>query len=517
MADGQDWRSQSFRNQLVAQIDDAIRQAGPHISKTSQEMETHVHNKAKSKEEYLALVARLILHIKDSNKDKQQPRQQQQMMMGQPAGRQMGQMNPQMAGRPIQDPINALTNLTRPMQQQQQGMPHMMQHRPMQMSAAQIRFQQQQMQQQKPQLQRQDAFIVTSPQTNPVQSQPLPASAANLPFQSQPQTMQRQVPQMPQHMSQVPSPAQICSPAVFTAPSPQSMVAPSPVNRGAVGVLSPGAALNTPGNPGSVGAAPSPSNQRINDEQIYMEKLQQLSKYVGPLSKMVDRLEKDESQKLEHLKMKNLLDILTDPTKRVTYATLEKCEIVLEKMGKHVTQSQPQTSSSVFESLYESIASNIQSPSINHSLQRTFGPAISAFFGPAIKAPVEPCKKRRKLEEDKKEGLSNVLQGEIARLHSRFHISVDSLQHSSNTSVHLICKLDDKNLPSVPPLIVKIPKTYPQGTPECDTESEGYNSTPFFQNIQKHLEQSLLNMSNKYSLSSLLYSWEMSVRRSCED
>ncbi|KAI8491666.1 mediator complex subunit Med15 [Branchiostoma belcheri] len=72
-------------------IDDAVRAAGNPTSKSSMEMENHVFQKAKSREEYLALVARLILHVRDSQTKKDQQRQ---------------------GGGPQQDPMNALQNLT---------------------------------------------------------------------------------------------------------------------------------------------------------------------------------------------------------------------------------------------------------------------------------------------------------------------------------------------------------------------------------------------------------------------
>lgn len=49
--------------------DDAVARSGMPTSKNSMEMENHVFQKAKTKEEYLAFVARLILHIREMSKD----------------------------------------------------------------------------------------------------------------------------------------------------------------------------------------------------------------------------------------------------------------------------------------------------------------------------------------------------------------------------------------------------------------------------------------------------------------
>uniref|UniRef100_UPI003AB020EE E3 SUMO-protein ligase ZBED1-like n=1 Tax=Centroberyx gerrardi TaxID=166262 RepID=UPI003AB020EE len=60
-----DWRSPYFRQKVVAQIEEARIKAGTANTKSSNDMENHVYVKAKSREEYLSLVARLIIHFRD--------------------------------------------------------------------------------------------------------------------------------------------------------------------------------------------------------------------------------------------------------------------------------------------------------------------------------------------------------------------------------------------------------------------------------------------------------------------
>lgn len=93
MSGPEEWRTQSFRQSVIARIDEAIRQYGMNTSRNSIEMENHVYMKAKTREEYLGFVARLILHVREMNSKK--------------TGMQAGQ--PQAGGMP--DPINALQNL----------------------------------------------------------------------------------------------------------------------------------------------------------------------------------------------------------------------------------------------------------------------------------------------------------------------------------------------------------------------------------------------------------------------
>ncbi|KYO31633.1 mediator of RNA polymerase II transcription subunit 15 [Alligator mississippiensis] len=81
-----DWRSANFRQKLVSQIDEAMRKAGVAHNKSSKDMESHVFMKAKSRDEYLSLVARLIIHFRDIHNKKSQAS--------------------------VSDPMNALQNLT---------------------------------------------------------------------------------------------------------------------------------------------------------------------------------------------------------------------------------------------------------------------------------------------------------------------------------------------------------------------------------------------------------------------
>lgn len=93
-------------------------------------------------------------------------------------------------------------------------------------------------------------------------------------------------------------------------------------------------------------------------------------------------------------KMKKLLEILSNPQQRMPLDTLIKCEIVLEKIDFKRGDSSVPTSSAphlpfkephVFHSLLEAVSNNLQSPVINHTLHRTFGPTLDALFGPEIK------------------------------------------------------------------------------------------------------------------------------------
>ena len=81
---------------------------------------------------------------------------------------------------------------------------------------------------------------------------------------------------------------------------------------------------------------------------------------------------------------------------------------------------------------------NIKKPLFNHTLQRTFGPAVAALTHNPYKQCSPPSYKRKFEDETQ---VSEVLQGEIARLDPRFKVQLDPLQHFGSKTVHLICKL----------------------------------------------------------------------------
>ncbi|XP_056005140.1 mediator of RNA polymerase II transcription subunit 15-like isoform X2 [Ostrea edulis] len=602
-----DWQSEPFRTKVVAQIEDAVRSSTSPMTKSSIEMENHVFQKAKTREEYLALVARLILHVKEMNANKDKPKG--------PGGMGMAQgMPPGAAGmsQPMPDPIGALQNLTAqgigPVGQQgmmNQQQVHLQQQR---LLLHQQQQQQRQMQMQRPQLERQDAFLVTSAQHVQSMAQPLPANSVGMTYQQampgggmqqpgmqqggmqqggmqqgggmqqpgmqqggmqqggmqQPGMQQTDMRQPGMQMtsmgmqhgmqqqraqattmggisqaslsqaSQLPYTQQVqpgsvlsSQQAVHSPKPPQSissmMMSPSP--QGMVNnprVPSP-RVLNTPGGPNS----PSPNTPRSHEEQAYLDKLRQLQKYIEPLKRMINRLTtgKDEESKKDISKMENLLKILTDPSRRLPMATLLKCEQVLDSLEMSssktsgigsvpsATPTITTTPMHMCQPLLDAVATNMKSPMFNHALQQTFGPAMTALFGAPIRAPSPPPKKRKREEEE--EEIPHILQGEIACLGGRFRVNLDPTQHSHSKDIHLVCKIDDKNLPCVPPISVKVPELYPDVSPQCDSMAQEYESSPFLSSIQESLSRLLLHMPSKFTFTELMDKWEMSIRRAC--
>ncbi|KAL9708070.1 hypothetical protein quinque_011588 [Culex quinquefasciatus] len=297
----------------------------------------------------------------------------------------------------------------------------------------------------------------------------------------------------------------IPSPALIPSPSPQMGSVP-PRNIG----QSPGSNLNTPGQPG--GAAPSPLNPQ--EEQLYREKYRSLTKYIEPLKRMIAKMENDDHDKIG--KMKRLLEILCNPTCRIPLETLYKCEAALTSQLGSIRETP------LNNPLVEAVSANLQSSLGNHTLQRTFRPCLEALFGPDIKNLPTPAKQPRLAVDDPQSSslsggqeIPHILQGEIARLDQKFKVSLDQCAIGGTKTIKLICWLDDKHLPCVPPIAVTIPDEYPFTSPTCSLIEQEYNATPFLVQVQQSFLARICKLPEMFSLSHLLDTWEMSVRQAC--
>nr|KAF6311962.1 mediator complex subunit 15 [Pipistrellus kuhlii] len=648
-----DWRSAAFRQKLVSQIEDAMRKAGVAHSKSSKDMESHVFLKAKTRDEYLSLVARLIIHFRDIHNKKsqasvsaqlqlqqvalqQQQQQQQQFQQQQVALQQQQQQQFQAQQNAMQQQFQAVVQQQQQqLQQQQQQQQHLLKLHHQNQQQIQQQQQLQRMAQLQLQQQQQQALQAQPPMQQPPMQQPQPPPAQALPQQlqqmhhpqhHQPQPQPQQPPAAQNQPSQLPPQSQtqplvsqapalsgqmlypqpplklVRAPMVVqqpqqppvqqqtapTAQAPQIVGSGVQVSQNSLTMLSspsPGQQVQTPqsmppppqpspqpGQPSSQpnsnvssGPAPSPSsflpspspqpsqspvtartpqnfsvpspgplNTPVNpssvmspagssqaEEQQYLDKLKQLSKYIEPLRRMINKIDKNEDRKKDLSKMKSLLDILTDPSKRCPLKTLQKCEIALEKLKNDMAVPTPPPppvpptkQQYLCQPLLDAVLANIRSPVFNHSLYRTFVPAMTAIHGPPITAPVV-CARKRKLEEDERQSIPNVLQGEVARLDPKFLVNLDPSHCSNNGTVHLICKLDDKDLPSVPPLELSVPADYPAQSPLWIDRQWQYDANPFLQSVHRCMTSRLLQLPDKHSVTALLNTWAESIHQAC--
>ena len=298
---------------------------------------------------------------------------------------------------------------------------------------------------------------------------------------------------------------------VFISPSPTSNPVPSPVGgrAGLVGVPSPGqGSVNTPGQPMQPSPG-GPSNQM--EDKAYTEKINSLKRFI-PLLK--DQIDKAGDQK--EGKMMKLLDILQNPEKTVTMEILQSCENVLEK--RFSTTSQSVHKEDAVKVLMEGIRETLNSRNPGSIFHKTLAPALQKLNYCPI--PLPPLPKKRKLEQTKKDPnvpkISFVVQGEVARLSSRFKVNLDtSSPRSEKDDLTLTCHLDDTNLPCVPPLTLTVPEKYPRLPPIATLSHLEYSATDFLKLVKNYFLKRQKNLPLSCSITMLLDTWEMSIRHAC--
>ncbi|KAK7602242.1 hypothetical protein V9T40_009683 [Parthenolecanium corni] len=301
----------------------------------------------------------------------------------------------------------------------------------------------------------------------------------------------------------IPSPVMVPSPNnTLQVPSSSGLVsvmrqagsAPVPSPTGSV-------TLNTPGNP--LQMTPSPLSA---DEQAYRDKIKQLSKYIEPLRRMISRFGNGDHENV--IKMKKLLEVLSSTGQRSSLEVLLRCEAVLEKMDlKGMSEMKEQ------HPLVEAISVTLQSANPNHTFHRTFESVMATLNGKPLKSLPRPLK--RKYVEEPTQDIPEALQGEVARLDQRFKVSLDPVHQKSSKCVYLLCWLDDRHLPCIPPVQITIPEDYPNSSPKCNLSNYEYGATKFLQMIQKALQLRISKLPSKYTMSQLLDIWENSVRETC--
>lgn len=258
---------------------------------------------------------------------------------------------------------------------------------------------------------------------------------------------------------------------------------------------------------------------------MYVEKLKQLQKYIEPLSRMINKQEKN-SKDLS--KMKSLRDVLMDPARRLPMPTLLKCEDVLQSWLDKPSQTPPTTRSDqhMCQPILDAVAANINSPMMNHTLKRTFNEALRTLDGD-YRVPPNVCSKRPRAQKANESvsiepdiRVPELIQGEIARLGSKFKVTVDFSRSSNSGALHLVCRLEDPSMPAVPPIRLLVPGTYPKEGPEweswdCETNNNSPETTTlnFLDRLKPCMETHINNaMDHNETISAILTAWERSVR-----
>jgi len=324
---------------------------------------------------------------------------------------------------------------------------------------------------------------------------------------------------------------------------------------------------------------PSPQNeehkmklQKLGQLAKFIEPLKSM---IGKIEESED-IHQNQQNKKEVAKIKHLLEIISEPSSvgRVTLDTLIKCENVLVKMDLKIPRqmdSQPksdpqpvlqqlhQTQTSVpscssgnlCQPLIDVIQTNIKKPGFISTLSRTFSPAAAALgiiptnstisMFPACLSPESdsssnscsspPAAKKRKYSYDSsdfsdlEQTSKSILEGEIARLDPKFKVEEDPLSHPGSRSTQMLVYIDSPDLPYVPPITVRIPDSYPSQPPSLvldnpfvfsmSTTFDEDDGDNFFSRVQSQFDLNLRKLPASHSLTSLLQTWELSVRQAC--
>lgn len=91
-----------------------------------------------------------------------------------------------------------------------------------------------------------------------------------------------------------------------------------------------------------------------------------------------------------------------------------------------------------------------------------------------------------------------------------FQVSLDG---RVSGGVQLVCWLDDRHLPCVPPISLQVPEDYPATPPRCHLSEA--SPTPFLARLESALASRVSKLPAKFTISQLLDTWEMSVRQAC--
>ena len=569
----QDFQVFENREKIRQEIDNYMIKYG-HLgtNQSSSEIEAQIYQKARNKEEYMNLIARFLIHLKDiagagnnlgnvgptqkgivphitaqtvmgahDEDDKSKINQQIQMsgqqriqimqggnptqisgqpMLQQTASQMAGlQQGPQLSGMPnlinstrlgnLQQPSNASLYQNSHGIQSGQGMSAQISGNISVSQPPALSYQEQLKQLQARKAQTQPQTKQTQPQqktqhigrTMPNKSPLMNQTSAATPQQAY------GLPTQQAHPS--PSPSQ-GSQAYSTRPDPS----PGPVAQSPLAVQpSPSPAAATPGNPASWGG-PAPSPLDASEETAYADKLKELAKFIEPLRSLINKMPKDGEHATKVKKLQQIEEIFTNK-KRVNLNVLFRCERVVHTLLSSDTSS-VNPKPSMLQTVTDHLAPLAANPSLVATAHQCIYPVQRTLTTPTIKQPRPPRKRRRPSSDDEEcsSNLPDALQMEIAHLWNRFTFNLDSRCEVDKSFFTLSCRTKKSGLPSLPPLVLRVPASYPKKMPEYTTTNENNSENLLLERVKSNLKCQLLESQKEqfHSVTYILEAWEKSVQ-----
>ena len=298
------------------------------------------------------------------------------------------------------------------------------------------------------------------------------------------------------------------SPASSTGPVAQSPLAAQP---------SPSPAAATPGNPASWGG-PAPSPLDASEESAYAEKLKELAKYIEPLRSLINQMPKDGEHATKIRKLQQIEEIFVNK-KRVNLTVLCRCEKVVHTLLSSDTSS-VNPKPNMLQTVTDHLAPLAANPSLVAAAHQCIYPVQRTLRTPTIKQPKPPRKRRRPSSDDEDCGsnLPDALQMEIAHLWNRFTFNVDSGSNVDKSFFTISCKTKKSGLPSLPPLVIRVPASYPKKMPEYNTINTDSGANLLIEQVKRNFGGRLLESQKEqfHSVTYILEAWEKSVQETLE-
>lgn len=255
-------------------------------------------------------------------------------------------------------------------------------------------------------------------------------------------------------------------------------------------------------------------SDREAQNRAHLLKLEQLRKYIASLQEKIPKVGNYETKETDLRTLEYMLTAVLNPS--FPEDGLRKCEEFLRK-----------TSSTVYE-LYDMQLLNeaadflIKTPIDNGRLQKMFNGPLQVLLGTvyprksANSPSPPPDRSCASAAADDGHAISDILQGEVAHLDPRFRVTLDPVQDFSSKATRILCHLDVTDFPKVPPITVTVPEDYPDSPPLFSASRSQYASTEFLADALRAFQDSMNKLLRPYSVTTLLNTWESSVRRSAE-
>ena len=567
----QDFNIFENREKIIQEIDNYMIKYGHRgSSQSSAEIESQIRQKARNKEEYTHLIARFLIHLKDvtgasnnagnvaptqkgivpnvvtqtvmgaPDEDDKTKLSQQIQMTGQqrvqlmqvsnstqiPAQQLLQQAAPQMATLSQGPMLTEMPNLINSAHlgnlqqgtnvsffqgshgiQSSQGLsgnisvsqPSSLAYQE-QLKQIQARKAQSQQQQKQPQPQQKAQHLGRAmPNKSPVMNQ----ASAGAHQQAYGSSIQKN------HPSPSPSQGNQAYPA-RPDPSPaSSAVAQSPLAT----QPSPSPAAATPGNPASWGG-PAPSPLDASEESAYADKLKELAKYVEPLRSLINKMPKDGEHATKIKKLQQIEEIFVNK-RRVNLTVLFRCEKVVHTLLSSDTSS-VNPKPSMLQTVTDHLAPLATNLSLVAAAHQCIYPVQRTLITPTIKQPKPPRKRRRPSsdDEDCSSNLPDALQMEIAHLWNRFTFDLDSTSKMDKSFFTISCRSKRSGLPSLPPLVIRVPASYPKKMPEYTAMNNDDSGNLLLEQVNKRFWHQLLESQKEqfHSVTYILEAWEKCVQ-----